>query len=160
MGEVLTTAVQQRVEAFADDTTARFEGSHAPLSTALLTSTSSPTHQAHTPPPLALSLSNIKASGTPVRFSSLMLIVNTNSKNHDHSSDNVSDDQHDKRVYIRIKIEPIDDDSHGSNVSSGSAPQVSGHDTIPIKGGGGLKSLINIGDAESDMQYHSQTWQL
>ena len=99
---------------------------------------------------LQLSISDIKASGTPVRFSSLMLIIGTKPKKHDHSSNNVSDDQCDKRAHIRNKKEPIDDGGHRSNANAGSASPVTGCDTTPIKGGKEWEPLINIGDTESD----------
>ena len=81
-------------------------------------------------------MSNIEASGTPVRFLSLMLIIHSKPKKHDHSSDSTSNDQCDKRACIGIKVDPIDDRGHRSNVNAESAPLVAGCDTAPIKGGG------------------------
>ena len=129
---------------------AGFESSHAPLSTASLASTSSPAHWACTLPPPALPMCNIQASWNPVRFSSLTLIIGTQSKRHDHSTDSASDDQHDKRAHIGIKVEPINDGSHGSNISAGSAPLVTMCDTTPFKGDGEWDPLFNIRDAMSD----------
>ena len=54
VGEVLVTAVQLRVEAFADNTTPGLKSSHAPLSAASPVPTSSPVLWAHTLPPPAL----------------------------------------------------------------------------------------------------------
>ena len=131
VGEVLATVMQPRAEAFADNMTPGLDSSHAPLLAASLVSTSSPALQAHTLPPPALPISNIKAYGTPVGFSSLMLIVGTKPKKCDHSSD----DQCNRRAHIRISIGPIDDGGNGSNVNAGSAPHVARCDTTPIKGG-------------------------
>ena len=134
--DALTAAVQPRMEGFTDDTTPGYESSHAPLSTASPASPSSPVPQAYTPPPLALPMSDIHASGTPVRFSSLMLIVSTQSRKCDHSPDSVSDDQCDKRAPISMKVEPIDDGSHGSNISARPAPLITVYDTKTIEGDG------------------------
>ena len=94
-----------------------------------------PTLWAHILPPLALPMSNIGASSTPVRLSSLTLIISSKPKKFGHSSNIVSDDQHVKRAYIGIKVKPIDDGGQGSNVNTGSAPPVTRCDTAPIKGG-------------------------
>ena len=100
-------------------------------------------------PPPTPSISDIQVSCTPVRFSSLMLIISTPSRKCDHSSDSVSNDQCDKRAHIGIKVEPINDGSHGSNISTRSAPPVTVYDTSPIKGDGEWEPLFNTGDAES-----------
>ena len=73
-------------------------------------------------------MSNIKVSGTPVRFSSLTLIISTKPKKYDYSSDSASDDQHGKRAQIRIEKELIADGGYGSNVNIRSAPLVTEHD--------------------------------
>ena len=138
------------VGAFADDPTPGLESSHTPLSMASLVSTNSPVHWVLTLLPLALPMSDIKVSDTLVGFSSLTLIIGTQSKKCDHSSDSVSDDQHDKRACIRIKVEPIDDGSHGSNVNTGSFPPVTVCDTTPTEGNGEWNPLFDIRDAESD----------
>ena len=132
LGEVLTAAMQLEAEAFADDTTPVFERSHAPLPVASGIN-KQPTCQAHTPPPPTLPMSDIKASGTLVRFSSLTLIMSTKPMKCDCSSYSVSNSQHDKRACIRIKIEAIDDGGHRSNVNVRSAHLVAGCDTTPIK---------------------------
>ena len=134
--EVLASAIKLRVEAFADYTTSGPKSSHAPLSMASPVLTSSLALWACTPPPLALPMSYIKASGTQVRFSSLMLVISTKPKKRDCSSDSVSNDQPDMRACIGIKKESINDGGHGSNVNARSAPQVTRCDTTPIEGGG------------------------
>ena len=87
-------------------------------------------------------MSDIKASGTPVGLSSLTLIISTKPKMHGHSSNSVSDNQHYKRAYIRIKKENINDGSHGSNVNAESAPLVTRCDTTPIVAENKSPSLI------------------
>ena len=91
MSETLATAMQLRVEAFADITLG-LESSHPPQSAASPVPTSTPAPQAHTPPPLVLPMANVEASGTPVRFCSLTLIIGTTPNKHDCSSNSVSDD--------------------------------------------------------------------
>ena len=59
LGEVLTTAMQPGVKAWAVDTTSEFEGSHAPVSMGSLA------HTASTLPPQVLPMSGIQASSTP-----------------------------------------------------------------------------------------------
>ena len=120
MGKLLTTAVQPRADVFANSTTPGLESSHASLSVDSPVLTSSPVLWAYTPPPPALPMSDIKASDTQVRFSSLTLIISTKPKKCDHSSDSASDDQHDKRAHVRIEKEPIEDNNYGSNVNTGS----------------------------------------
>ena len=117
MGEVLAAAMQPRVEAFAD-ITPWLKSSHSPHSVASPVPTSSPAPQAHTPPPLALPISDIEASSTPVRFSPLTLIVGTKPKKQDWAFNSVFDDQCDKRACIRIKKDYIDDGGHRSNVNA------------------------------------------
>ena len=101
---------------------------HASPSVSSPVLTSSPVLWAHSPPPLALPMSITKASGTPVRFSLLVLIIGTRPKKHEHFSNSASDDQCNKRAHIRIKKEPINDGSYGSNVNARSAPLVTKHD--------------------------------
>ena len=85
--EVLATAMQLRVNVFVDNTILGLENSHTSQSTASFVLTSSPALQTHTPPPPALPLSDIKASGTPVGFSSFTLVISTKPKKNEHSSD-------------------------------------------------------------------------
>ena len=80
-------------------------------------------------------MSDIKASSTLVGFSSLILIVSTEPKKHNSSYDSVSDDQCNKRAHLGVKVEPIDDGGHQSNVNTRSAPPVTRCDAAPIKGG-------------------------
>ena len=142
--------MQQRAEVFADNTTPGLESCHTSLSVASPVLTSSPVLQAHTPPPPALPTSDIKASGTPVRFSSLTPVISMKPKKSDHSSGSAPDDQCDKRGHTGIKKEPIDNGGYKSNVNAGSAPLVSKHDTAPIEGGREKEPLANIRDAEHD----------
>ena len=150
MDEVLATALQLRVQASTDNTTSGLKNSHAPLSMASAVSTSSPALWAGILPPPALPMSNIKASSTPVRFSLLMLITGTKTKKYRHSSDSVSGDQHNKRACIGIKKEPIEDNSHASNVNAGSDLLVTGCDTTPTEGGREQEPLTDIRHAASD----------
>ena len=69
---------------------------------------------AHTLPPWALPMSDIKASGTPVGLSSLMLAVNPKLGKHDHSVNSAPNDQCGKRACIGTK------EAHQDiNISSG-----------------------------------------
>ena len=160
VAQVLAVAMHPRAEAFAENTTPRLESSHAPLSMASPVSRSSPALQVHTLSSLVLRMSNIEASGTPVRYSSLTLVIGIKPKKCDHSSNSASDDQCDKRAYIGIKKEPINDISHGTNVNARSALLIARCDTAPIKGGREQEPLINIRDAKSDRHDpHSQRQQ-
>ena len=150
MGEVLATAMQLRTEVFADNTTPGLKSSYASLSVASPVLTSSPEPEAHNPPPLALPMSDIKASGTPVGFLSLMLIVTTKPKKHNHSSNSASNDQCNKRAHVRIKKESINGGGFRSHVNTRSVPLVTKHDTAPIEGGREQEPLTNIGDAKCD----------
>ena len=158
VSKVLATAVQLRVEVFADNTNVGLESSHASLSLVSPVLTSSLVLQAHTPPPPALPMSDIKASGTPAGFSSLMLIISTKPKKHDHSSDSASDDQCDKRAHIGIMKQPIDDGSYESNVNARSAPLVAKCDTASIEGGREQETLTDIRDAEHDKPDPAHTY--
>ena len=106
MDDMLTTALQWRTKALADDATPGSESSHAPPSTASPASTNNQACWVCTPP-LALPMSNIQASGTPLGFSFLMLVIGTQSKKQDCFADSVSDDQCEKRACIRIKAESL-----------------------------------------------------
>ena len=120
--------MQPKADVFVDNTIPGLESSYASLFLVSLVLTSRPVLLAHILPPLALLMSDIKASGTPVTFSSLTLIVGTKAKKHDHSSDSASDNQCEKRAHIRMEKDSIDDGGYNSNVNARSAPLVTEHD--------------------------------
>ena len=110
VSETHTTVMQPGADAPADDTTPEFESSEA------LESTGSPVCQASTPPPPALPIPDIPATGTPVGFPFFMLTINPKHKKWDCSPDSTHDDQCAKRAHTG---------SEEANISSGcSTPPV------------------------------------
>ena len=109
----LATVAQPRADAPVDDTTPGCEDSPDPASM------SSPAHQASTPPPPVLPMSDIPAAGTPIRFPFFNLTISPKHKKHDHSPNSTLNDQGGKRA----STETMEADTSSECIFSSTQPE-------------------------------------
>ena len=101
VGEVLAATMQPLVKVPPNDSAPGSKNPPTFLLVAPSVQASSPVLQACILLPLALPMSDIKASGTPARLPSLTLAIGPKLKKHDHSPNSTFNDQHDKRAHAR-----------------------------------------------------------